>query len=129
MTPDLTLLSFLSLTNYLKRDASLEGTTLLTIPASGSVVSHTVTHNFGYVPQVYVGVDADNDGIIWSNQKVHTFTDSVLLTSLGASDIEQVLSSYDVDDTELVIHLENQTTTASGQQRRIYWVIYKDYSS
>lgn len=127
-TPDLSLLSFYSLSNYLKRDASIEGTTLLTIPSAGNVVSHSVSHNYGYTPQVYVGVDADNDGIIWSNQKVHSFTE----TSLGGlieSDIQQILSSYYIDDTQLVIYLENQTTTASGQQRRIYWVIYKDYGN
>lgn len=128
MMPDLSKLSFYSPTNYLKRDRNLEGTTLLTLPATGGVVSYTVNHSLGYVPQVYVGVIADNDGVIWSNQKVHHYTDTSL-TGLAASDIQQVLSSYYVDATSLVIYLENQTTTASGQQRRIYWAIYKDYDS
>lgn len=128
MTLDTTKMSFYTDANYLKRDSDLEGTTLLTVPVSGSVVSHTITHNFGYVPQVYVGVDADNDGIIWSGQKVHAYTESSL-GGLVDSDIQQVLSSYYVDTTTLVIYLENQTTTASGGQRRIYWVIYKDYTS
>lgn len=128
MTPTLSMLSFYSLVNYLKRDAQLESTTLLTLPASGSVVSYTVNHNYGYVPQVYVGVNADNDGVIWSNQKVHAYTDTVL-GGLAASDIEQVLSSYHVDENQLIIYLENQTSTAAGQQRRIYWTIYKDYGN
>lgn len=128
MMPDLSKLSFYSLVNYLKRDSNLENTTLLTLPASGSSVSYPINHNFGYVPQVYVGVDADNDGIIWSNQKVHAYTDTSA-SGLAASDVQQVLSSYTVDENQLVIYLENQTTTAAGQQRRIYWTIYKDYGN
>lgn len=128
MSVDLTKLNFFSGVNYLKRDTALVGTTLLTLPAADNVVSHTVTHSLGYIPFVYVGADVDNDGIIWSNQKVHTYTDTVL-SGLTSTDIEQILLTHSVSTTQLVINLENLTTTEAGEQRRIYWVIYLDYGN
>lgn len=130
MSVDLTKLSFYSGVNYMKRygeDSGLVGTTLVTLPTSGNAVTHTVTHNLGFVPDVFVASIPDNDGVIWSNEKVHALTGSS--AAFGAAQVEQVIVSHWVTTTQLGIVVRNMTTTAAGQQRRIYWVIYRDYSS
>lgn len=123
---DLSKLSYFSGVNYLKREQSLEGSALVTLSAPGGEVLYTVTHDLGYIPFVYVGADVDNDGIIWSNSKVHTFSESASEFSAGAGFISTVEISHWVTTSNLTICLTNNTFSQSGQ-RRIYWVIYLDY--
>src|SRR3990167_9755668 len=102
MTVDLTKLAFFSGVNYLKRDTTV-GTTLLTLGGSGTTVTHTVTHNLGYIPFYEVFTEIDNVNIIWNNTKIYYSTDT---SSGGGLESSPALTSW-VTTTDLVIKLTN----------------------
>lgn len=125
MAVDLTKLSFYSAVNYLKRDSSLVGSTALTLPASGLSVSHTVTHNLGYVPFFIAGAELQDTSIIWSNNYVHEYTESI-----SASPNFPVTFGYWCSATELTIEITNGGGTGvQTGSRDVWWIIYLDYGT
>jgi len=121
--PDLSKLSFFSAENYMKKDVANSGSTTLTLGAAGAVTSHTVNHNLGYVPFFIVGAQLQTTRILWSNDYVHAYTQSV-----SASPDYPVALEFWCTTTQLTIRLRNGAGT--GEQsgsREVYWNIYKDY--
>jgi hypothetical protein len=121
---DLTKIAFDSRLNYLKKDSSISGTTSITLGGSGATTTHTVTHNLGYIPFFTVGAELVGTGTIWSNNYVHTFTQS---STFGDTPVQL---DYWCTSTTLTIEIRNGT--GSGQQsgsRQIYWNIYIDYEA
>lgn len=123
---DETKIGFSTDSNYLKRSNDFTGTTTVTLPAYGDSVTHPVTHSLGYIPQFEVFVDIDNDGTIWSSEKVDQYTDSSLS---GTEDPASPQVSYWSTTTELVIRLDNFTNPVASGTRPIYWIIYLDYGN
>lgn len=108
--------------NYLKRIPYLVGTSAVSLGGFGTVGTIAVGHNLDYIPFFQIGCDIDNDGILWSNNKVDSLTES----SLG-SNPPNVDLVYWITPATLTISIENNTSPASTGTRRVWWVIYKDY--
>lgn len=106
--------------------SSLSGSTTLTLPASGSTVTHTVSHNLGYVPFFIVGSHINDSSTIWSGNMVHKYRQ----TSAFPGDVPVQLS-YWCTDTTLTINLRNGTGSGDqqGGLRTVYWIIYLDYEN
>jgi hypothetical protein len=123
MPIDNTKIAFSSEQNYLKRSPDLEGNTLLTLPSVGNSVTHTVTHDLGYIPFFHLGIDTNNDGIVWANDIVSEYSETSL------TGIESLIPDpelfYWVTTTTLTIGLINHPGDAGT--RSIYWAIYLDY--
>ena len=124
MSIDLSKISFIASMNYLKRFT--EGVLPVTYSVSaGGSTTESVTHNLGYKPYMSVGVDLFDDGIIWSNEYVHPYTQSA---SLGIDNPPNF--RYWTTDTDLTVELINGIDSAveSGAVSS-YYVIYLDYGS
>lgn len=121
---DLTKINFSSTVNYMKQSTEFSGDTTLTLPSAGNAVTHTVTHNLGYIPYFDVFVDFDNDGIIWAGEKVDEYTE----TSRAVSSTVPTLSYWSTTTT-LTMRLLNDTSPTATGTRKIYWLIYLDYGS
>lgn len=124
MTLDTTKIAFYSGANYMKRIPAHTGTTTVTLPSYGNTVTHTVTHNLGYIPQFDISLDIDNDGTIWSSEKVETYTDSSLFPGVDPT-VPKV--DYWSTTTTLTIRVDNTTTPTYSGSVVLYWVIYIDY--
>lgn len=125
MNVDLSKLAFYSGANYMKRSEEFTGSTAMTLPGSGLAVTHTVTHNLGYIPYFDVFADLDNDGIIWAGEKIDQNTDS---SAFGAT-LGTPALDYWCTATTLTIRLLNNTSPLATGTRTVYWVIYLDYGS
>lgn len=121
---DLSKLNFYSNVNYMKRDSN-SGTTTLTLPAYGNTVTHTVTHNLGYVPFFQVMSDQDASGNIWSAEKINLYTETSLT---GVDPPTPALTSW-ATTTTLVINFTNLTDPVATGTRDIWWLIYVDYGN
>lgn len=121
---DNSLLGFSSDANYMKRSVDFTGSTTLTLPSFGNTVSTTVTHNLGYVPQFDVFIDIDNDGTIWSSEKVESLTDSSLVPGVDPT-VPKV--SYWSTTTALTISIDNTTSPTYSGSVVVYWIVYLDY--
>lgn len=119
MATDLSKLAFDSRLNYLKR-SEFSGEGEVTQNPFNEVLFE-VTHSLGYVPFFIAGCDINDDGIIWSNEYVHEFTQSS-----GTSTAPKNYF-YWCDDTELTILVRNDE--GSNITRKVYYVVYLDYSS
>ncbi len=120
---DLSKLTFDSRLNYMKR--TISGSTDVTLASAGTAVTHTVTHNLGYVPFFIVGAELNDTSTIWSNNRVHEYT----RTSLSGVD-GPVQLEYWCDDVDLTIRIVNGGgALAQSGDRTIYWIIYLDYSA
>lgn len=124
---DLTKLHFLSSENYLKR-STFCGSTVLGLPAGGSSVTYTITHNLGYIPFFEVYGELDTAGTIWAGGKVSENTDQNMLSGSGVSETYPQLDAWS-DTTALTIRLTNDTSPVATGNRTVYWVIYKDYGN
>lgn len=122
---DLTKILLSSDINYMKRSTANTGSTSLTLPAHGSTVSTTVTHNLGYIPYFDVFADLDGDGIIWAGEKVDQYTDS---SNTGVEVASPVINSWTTTST-LTVGLDNTTTPTATGSRTVYWVVYLDYGN
>lgn len=122
---DLTKLGFISSLNYMKR-SEFVGNTDLTLPVAGDIVTHTVTHDLGYVPFFIVGAEQVDNTTIWSGNYVNAYT----LTSGSPGDLPVQLNYWSTD-TALTIELTNGIGTGDqeGEIRTVYWVIYLDYQN
>jgi len=122
MTVDLEKLAFYSGNNYMKKGFS--GSQDLTLGGSNSVVTHTVTHNLGYIPDVYIGAELEDNSVIWASRRVY----SGLNASIGSDYPLSV--QYWVDTTTLTIRLQNGVgSLVQSGNRTVYWGIYYDYST
>jgi hypothetical protein len=123
---DLTKIAFDSRLNYLKKDTAISGSITIALSAGGGGATFdTINHNLGYVPFVIVGGELQNTTTVWSNDYVHTFTQSS-----ASSPNYPVTFTYWWDSTTLTIILINGAGT--GQQsgnRTFYYNIYRDYES
>jgi len=124
MAIDKTKLIFHSGTNYMKR-STFCGSATITLPAYGSTVSYTVTHNLGYIPFFQIFSDIDNTDSIWTPYKLDQYTDT------GLSGVDPAVPRLDswVTTTTLVISITNNTSPTATGTRAIYWLIYKDYNA
>ena len=123
MTVDITKIGFYTGANYMKRSTTYSGSTTVTLQSHGSTVSHTVTHNLGYVPVFSIFIDVDNDGTIWSGEKLDQYTDTSLS---GVEPATPYVDSWSTT-TALTISIDNSTTPTATGTRTVYWVIYVDY--
>jgi hypothetical protein len=121
---NLTQLNFISTENYLKRGAELTGSGTLALDSGGGTTTYTVTHNLGYVPFYTIGAELTQDGMIWCNEIVDQYTQT--LASGSPSDYP-VLRAWATED-ELTIALFNNTLPIQTGDIPIYWAIYLDYS-
>lgn len=121
---NLRLLSYASFANYLKR-SSVEGTALLTLGGASSTVTHTVTHNLGYIPFFQVSADLANDGVIWAGRVVDRYTE----TSISSYNDDYPRLVYYCTTTTLTISIFNNTSPASSGTRSVYWTLYLDYDT
>lgn len=123
MAVDLSKLAFESRQNYLKRSEFVSETSIA-LGSGGANADVTITHGLGYVPFFIVGVDIDNDGVIWSNDKVNENTE----TSRFFFSSEPTVSSW-ATTTGLTINILNSTVPAQTGSRKVYYGVYLDYSS
>lgn len=112
---DITKLGFYSELNYLKKDADLSGSVLLNI-SGGGVFTHIVTHNLGYVPNVAVGAELYEAGVIWSMPRTYYEGITETLAQIQAS----------VTTTQLIIDIVADGALGT---REVYWNIYLDYGN
>lgn len=124
---DISKLHFLSSLNYLKR-STFCGSATVTLPAYGSAVTYTVTHNLGYIPFFATYAELDEVDTIWSGGKVSTYTDQDVIAGFSVDPPYPKLDSWS-DTTTLTIRLDNHTSPTATGTRVIYWVIYKDYGN
>lgn len=124
MATDETKLNFDSRLNYMKR-SEFTGSTSVTLGAAGATTTHTVTHSLGYIPFFIVGANLNDTSTIWSNNRVHEYTQSS--NSGGARPVQ--LFAW-INDTDLTIEVINGTggLEQSGG-RTVYWSIYLDYNT
>lgn len=125
---DLTKVNFSTSENLLKR-SEFCGSELLALGGYGNVVTKTVDHNLGYVPLFEVQVEFDTDeAIIAGGEKVNAYTEQAFLSGLGGDPPYPTLRTW-MTTTQLIIRLENYTSPTNTGSRRVYWLIYLDYSN
>lgn len=119
---NLDLLSFYSELNYMKRSDTY-GQTNLSFGGSGARTTVDISHNLGYDPFFIMGCDLFNNGIIWSNNWVHEFTQS------SAGSDRQPGFYYWCTDNVLTGCLWNGTgSNATSGSRTFYYGVYLDYA-
>lgn len=111
--------------NVMKR-ANLPGSDTITYGSSDTDASVPVNHNLGYPPFCVAGADIFRDGIIWSNNYVHEYTES----SVTGYSNRRPQFSYWFNNSQLTINLRNGsgTNTQSGAAN-VYYAVYLDYDS
>lgn len=118
-------LNFDSRLNYLKRSGFVGSADLILPAGDGDIVSHTVTHNLGYVPFFVAGANINNTSTVWSNNRVWEGTES----TQGLADYP-VQFGYWCSTTQMRLYLrQGGGTLAQSGTRTVYWVIYLDYEA
>lgn len=117
MPVDLTKLAFYSGANYMKREDRT--TRYVDINASAfSTGQQVINYGLGFVPEIYVDIDALNDGIRWQGKRPWV---GMFDTSSPDPTVE-----YWVDENNLTLRVVNPTVGAIT--RRVFFVIYRDGS-
>lgn len=124
MATDLSKLTFDSRENYLKR-SEFVGQTSITLAGSAEDASVSVFHSLTYIPFFIVGVDLDDDGVIWSNDKVNERTES----SRFFITTPYLKMDYWSTTTALTVNILNSSDPVQTGTRKVYYGVYLDYGS
>lgn len=119
---DVSKLQFFSQLNYMKRSKFVNSSNV-TLPSAGNSVSVDINHLLNYIPFFIAGVEVDNDGIVWSNNKVHAFTES----SQASSDTPVYFEYWSTANVMTIDIINGIGSGAQSGLRRVYWGVYVDY--
>lgn len=121
---DLDKLMYFSELNVMKRSDTFDSEQI-TYSSAGNDSQLPIDHNLGYIPFFVAGAELFNDGIIWSNNYVHEYTESSIT---GASNVPPNLF-YWCNNTQLTINLRNGFGTGfQSGVRNVYYGVYLDYA-
>lgn len=121
---DLSKLQYYSELNYMKRSDTF-GQDTLAYSTYYPGANLTESHGLGYVPFFLAGVDLFGDGVIWSNQYVHPFTQ----TSNSGFANEPPQFYVWANETNIIINMRDGLGTGDQSgSRNIYYGVYLDYA-